>query len=108
MVTLKLYRMKHVPTGMYYQPHKHRGSNISERGKIYSTNSNGLSGAIRTYENTAGHYAEFYVYCARDSKIHKKLKSKLVFEDCKWDESQVKALTFVYDWEKEYIEQSNN
>ena len=38
-----VYKLKHVPTGMYYQPVKgrfrHDKTNLSVRGKIYSTQS---------------------------------------------------------------------
>lgn len=44
------YKVKHVPTGLYYQPHKHRGSNISTRGKIYQTGTHGLSSAFKYAE----------------------------------------------------------
>jgi hypothetical protein len=36
-----VYKLKHVPTGMYYQPTKgrwaHEKTNLSTRGKIYTT-----------------------------------------------------------------------
>ena len=36
-----VYKLKHVPTGMYYQPIKsrwsHEKTNLSARGKIYTT-----------------------------------------------------------------------
>ncbi len=31
---MKLYKMKHLPTGLYYTPSKGRG-NLSKKGKIY-------------------------------------------------------------------------
>lgn len=31
-----MYRIKHIPSGLYYQPHKHRGNNLSKTGKIYA------------------------------------------------------------------------
>ena len=40
---MKPYKLKHTPTGLYYQPKKHRGANLSERGKIYQTKNNILS-----------------------------------------------------------------
>ena len=44
---MKPYKLKHLPTGLYYQPHKHRGSNLSEKGKIYQSGTHGLSSALR-------------------------------------------------------------
>ena len=42
---MKPYKLKHVPTGLYYQPHKHRGSNLSQKGKIYQSATHWLSSA---------------------------------------------------------------
>lgn len=39
---MKAYRLKHIPTGLYYQPSK-SGNNLSKRGKVYLTKSNPLS-----------------------------------------------------------------
>ena len=39
---MKAYRLKHIPTGLYYQPSK-GGNNLSIRGKVYLTKSNPLS-----------------------------------------------------------------
>lgn len=33
-----MYRIKHIPTGLYYQPRKYRGNNLSKNGKVYHTN----------------------------------------------------------------------
>lgn len=30
-----MYRIKHIPTGLYYQPRKYRGNNLSKNGKVY-------------------------------------------------------------------------
>lgn len=44
----KLYKLKHKPTGLYYQPVSGRWSgqktNLSKKGKIYQTGQNGLIG----------------------------------------------------------------
>ena len=37
------YRLKHIPTGLYFTPST-SGSNLSKRGKIYIDNRNGLNG----------------------------------------------------------------
>ena len=34
-----MYRIKHIPSGLYYQPHKHKGNNLSKTGKIYAKES---------------------------------------------------------------------
>ena len=94
---MKIYKLKHIPTGLYYQPHKHRGSNLSKKGKIYQTSLNGLSSAIRNKSII------FTVYCEKDSIIHKITKDIL-----NWVETlsynQIKAQTLITDWEIEYLQ----
>jgi hypothetical protein len=38
---MKPYRIKHIPTGLYYKPSK-GGSNLSTKGKVYLTANSGL------------------------------------------------------------------
>jgi len=91
----KLYKLKHKPTGLYYQPHKHRGSNLSERGKVYQTSTHGLSSAFKDVERV------FIVYCEKGSRIHKKTLNSLAWTDYSYH--QVRANTLVKDWEIEHI-----
>lgn len=91
MATLKPYRLKHVPTDLYYQPHKYRGSSFSTKGKIYQTNGNGLSGEKET----------FTIYCAKDSLVFKKIKDVI-----SWTASghmQMRIETLTKDWIKEEL-----
>ena len=39
---MKPYRIKHKPTGLYYQPLVN-GNNLSKKGKVYLTNNNVLN-----------------------------------------------------------------
>lgn len=39
---MEAYRLKHIPTGLYYQPSKN-GNNLSKRGKVYLTKANPLT-----------------------------------------------------------------
>lgn len=39
---MKPYRIKHIPTGLYYKP-SNGVSNLSTKGKVYMTNNCGLS-----------------------------------------------------------------
>ena len=87
-----IYKLKHVPTGLYYQPHRHRGSNLSKRGKIYQTSTHGLSSAFKNKRAT------FTVYCEKDSRIYKLCNNILNFEDYRFSYNQVKAETKVSDW----------
>ncbi len=94
---MKPYKMKHVPTGLYFQPHKHRGSHLSKNGKIYQTKSNGV-------ETGNYGYKTFRIVCQKDSQIHKLTKDIL-----NWDEGhrysygQIYAETEFTDWVKEEI-----
>lgn len=44
---MKPYRLKHIPTGLYFQP-TNNWNNLSKKGKIYTGNSNGLTGCQDT------------------------------------------------------------
>ena len=45
---MKPYKVKHIPTGLYYQPSK-GGNNLSPRGKIYQTSTNPINMGGRDY-----------------------------------------------------------
>ena len=60
---MKFYRLKHIPTGLYYS----RGT-LSEKGKIYTSGNN-----FKTY---LGHY-EDVLTIAWSSRLHKKYKDIL-------------------------------
>ncbi len=40
-----MYKVKHIPTGLYYQPVTSSGTNLGKKGKIYETSSSCLSGS---------------------------------------------------------------
>jgi len=91
----KIYRMKHIPTGLYFQPHKFRGSHLSKKGKIYQTNTNGLSDR---YGRT-----EFVIMCQKDSLIHKITKDILNWYPTSYSATKLKCNTLFTDWIKEEI-----
>lgn len=93
---MKPYRVKHIPTGLYFQPHKHRGSHLSKNGKIYQTPQNGLNTGV--YNRTI-----FRVQCKKDSKVHKQTESILEWQKCSWAFGQLYAETKFSDWEEEEI-----
>ena len=33
---MKIYKLKHIPTGLYYKPFAGSGSNLSKNGKVYT------------------------------------------------------------------------
>lgn len=97
-----MYKLLHKPTGLYYQPHKHRGSNLSIRGKIYQTNTHGLSSAFKYYERYPNKNL-FSVYVEKDSKIHKLTKDILIYVECRHSNNQLRTETLITDWEIENI-----
>ena len=81
--------------GLYFQPHKHRGSHLSKSGKIYQTNSNGIE---------TGNYGHrtFTVWCEKDSRIQKATEGTLTW--CATStRGQIKAETNFKDWVREEI-----
>lgn len=92
---MKAYRLKHIPTGLYFQPHQHRGSHLSKKGKIYQTKSNGIH---------SGQYGKktFTVCCEKDSQIHKMTDDILDWQNG-WSYNQLKAETKFSDWVREEI-----
>lgn len=90
-----MYRMKHVPTGLYFQPYKHRGSHLSKTGKVYHTNVNGV-------QSERG-YTTFRVRCQKNSRIHKQTDTILNWKSCTWSNNEVTAETDFKDWIKEEI-----
>lgn len=92
---LKPYKLKHTLTGLYYQPHKHRGSHLSKKGKIYQTNTNGV-------ETGNYGYKTFTIWCEKDSIIHKLTKETLIWKELPRS-SQLIAQTNFNDWVREEI-----
>lgn len=93
---MKPYKMKHIPTGLYFQPHKHRGSHLSKNGKIYQTNTNGVE---------SGNYGHsfFRIACEKDSRIYELTKDILVWTESSWRYHQLYANTKFEDWIREEI-----
>lgn len=65
---MKFYRLKHIPSGLYYTP-----GTLSERGKVYTGGNN-----FKTY---LGKYSSSIVI-AWSSRLHKKYKQILESLDC--------------------------
>lgn len=50
----KPYRIRHNPTGLYFSPYSTSGNNLTKRGKIYTTKTNGFREVILLHENSIG------------------------------------------------------
>lgn len=96
---MKPYKLKHKPTGLYYQPIKHRGSNFSKMGKIYQTKTNILN---LGYYSDGSPRKTIYIFAHSDNIVFKQTKDILI-----WEKSvgynQYKTNTLVSDWEIEEI-----
>lgn len=88
---MRPYKMKHIPTGLYFQPHKHRGSHLSKNGKIYQTKVNGIS------SQKSGNYKFCWVSCQKDSLIHKITKDIIDWKEHR-SGNQLSASTNFEDW----------
>lgn len=80
---MKPYKLKHVPTGLYYQPKKSGGSNFSKRGKIYQTKTNILSMA---YYADGGKRDVLPIYTDKNTLIFKEFKDVLIWKESRYDE----------------------
>ena len=100
MKQVKLYRLKHIQTGLYYS----RGT-LSERGKIYTGANN-----FKTY---LGKYSDILII-AWGSRLHKKYKQLLesldactkpvmVGNDCSVRISPIEIPVHATDFEIEYL-----
>jgi hypothetical protein len=87
-----MYKLKHVPTGLYYQPRKHGGSNLSKRGKVYQTKTHGLSTAFKNESKL------FTIYVNKDSVVYKQTNDVLDYAECRYSYNQMMAETNISDW----------
>ena len=92
-----MYKVKHIETGLFFQPYKARKTSLSVKGgKIYQTDLNCLNTNLR--DNG------FYIYCHRGSSIHLDTKSKLNWEkvDSVYGD-KLQCWTDVSEWKTEKI-----
>lgn len=104
-IMIKPYRLKHIPTGVYYQPHKHRGNNVSLKGKVYLNVTHGLSSAwtyAKKYPDSINNQL-FSIFVEKGSRMHKMLEDKFTWHECKYSRCQLKAETNIWDWQIEEL-----
>ena len=70
---MKPYRVKHVPSGLYYQPTKD-GNNLSKQGKVYFTSQNCFDHFMK----------EIGISMNKKSRLLPLLGS-ISFKECPWD-----------------------
>lgn len=93
-----MYKLKHIPTGLYYQPVKD-GNNLSKRGKIYQTKQNPLT---MSYYSDGNKRKKLYISVSKRSTLFKQVESILTWRDARYG-NDILAETFVEDWIEEYI-----
>jgi hypothetical protein len=96
----QIYKLKHVPSGLYYQPHKSGGSNLSKRGKVYQTGAHGLSAALK-YAQRHPDKPEaqlFEIFVDQDGVIYKQFGNLFTWEQARYGYHQLKAYTKLTDW----------
>lgn len=91
------YKIKHIPTGLYYQPVNSTGTNLGKKGKIYETSSSCLSGndnyIIIDIKKESSIYRDFAGIFDTKYSLQKSC-AKFGFVYCKIPKS---------DFEKEYL-----
>ena len=88
---MKPYRIKHVPTGLYYRPGE---VNLTKNGKVYTTATNVFSYYERGYIPISAHAG---------SKLHLSTKDKIMWEPVKYDPYKVTARIPMEQFIKEEI-----
>ncbi len=88
---MKPYRIKHIPTGLYYKPGK---LNLSKTGKVYMTGANILSSVCRGTVN---------VSIRKGSKIHEATKCKIQWEEARFMYGYMIATLPITEFEKEEL-----
>lgn len=80
------YRIKHIPTGYYYQPNKHWGCGLSVKGKVYQTKNNILS-----YEKD-----KIVVQAREDNRVYRLTKASLAWKMTGYNKFEM--VTSADDW----------
>ena len=86
---MKPYRIKHIPTGLYYKPGK---VNLSKTGKVYQTANNILTYVCR---------GVVPVEVRKGSKIHEATKDKIQWESLRYHPWHVAANLPKLTWDDE-------
>lgn len=85
---MKCFKIKHNPSGLFWQPHKHRGNTLSKTGKIYGK---------RSFAESA--FKGVYVQVDKNSVVYRQTKDLLPYEECRNSYNQMFAPCRYSDWE---------
>ena len=85
------YRIKHIPTGLYYKPGK---ANLSKTGKVYMSGASVLSTVC---------YGTITVSTRKGSKAHEATKDKIQWEEARFMYGYMIAKLPITEFEKEEL-----
>lgn len=85
---MEAFKIKHIPTGLFWQPHKHGGSTLSKTGKIYGK---------KSFAESA--FKSVHVQVAENSVVHRATKDILDYNRINWSYKQLRAASSKTDWE---------
>lgn len=91
-----MYRIKHKPTGLYYQPHKHRSNTLSRKGKVYHKKESPKNCSIQIHNG----WKEPQI--SKEIKTWLKLEWENIIENYK-SYNGIVIPTEISDWEHEEI-----
>lgn len=89
----KPYRIKHRPTGLYFQP-SHDGTNLSTKGKVYLTKTSPLS--------MNGSDGGIWIGVREGSNVFKKFHNTLGLEEKGWRHQHTKLIP-KSEFEQEFL-----
>lgn len=88
------YRVKHIKSGLYYQPINKSGNNLGPTGKVYMTKINGLSDARD---------GELCIAVKKDSRAYKLTKDMINWKKRTYQSDVVSAWLPATEFEIEYL-----
>lgn len=91
---MKPYRVKHIKSGLYYQPVTKGGNNLGPTGKVYMTKVNGLSDATN---------GEICIAVKKDSRAYKHTKDMINWKTRTYQSNVVYCWVPVTEFEIEYL-----
>lgn len=90
-----MYRIKHIPTGLYYQP-KQSSGNLSKIGKIYRT--------LGYAKNSVGSSKKVTISVKINSAVYKQTKDLIKYTKSTWGYNEMYYHSDITEWEfEEYI-----
>lgn len=94
---MEMYKLKHIPTGLYYVPRNHNNSQLSKKGKIYCDAGNILNNTLKNGKS------EIELVVKKDSVLHLMTKDVLQYRQSDKNNERVFLITKVDDWTEEFL-----